>query len=163
MLFSFSSGCHLFCSLCGAAVRHTLLVTHSPGGSLPFWFLKPSPCHCKTCFFASACRPCLFFDPCRWLAGSLCWWRLSSVQIFFHKKSKWSCSWARKKRQGSFRVWAASKGKFVVLTAYAGSLGYDRSCAVRFWIFFYPTDPRNTDRPNHGSCDKTVRVYKKLV
>ena len=29
--------------------------------------------------------------------------------------------------------------------------------------FFYPTDPRNTDRPNHESCDKTVRVYKKLT
>ena len=42
---------------------------------------------------------------------------------------------------------------------------YDRSCAVRFLIF-HPTDPRNTDRPNHESCDKTVRVYntyKKLT
>ena len=29
--------------------------------------------------------------------------------------------------------------------------------------FFYPTGPRNTDRPNYESCDKTVRVYKKLT
>ena len=28
---------------------------------------------------------------------------------------------------------------------------------------FYPTDPRNTDRPKHETCDKTVRVYKKLT
>ena len=28
---------------------------------------------------------------------------------------------------------------------------------------FYTTDPRNTDRPKHETCDKTVRVYKKLT
>ena len=34
------------------------------------------------------------------------------------------------------------------------------------WVdfeLFYPTDPRNTDRPKHETCDKTVRVYKKLT
>ena len=28
---------------------------------------------------------------------------------------------------------------------------------------FYPTAPRNTDRPKHETCDKTARVYKKLT
>ena len=64
-LFSFSSGCLLFCSLCGAAVCHTLLVTHSPGGSLPFWFLRPYPCHFKTCFFRVSVQTVPLFRPQR--------------------------------------------------------------------------------------------------
>ena len=81
---------------------------------------------------------CLSFNPCRCPAGSLCWWRLPSIENFFHcnfrQKSKRSRSWAWKKREGSFRAWAASKGMVVALTAYAGSSGYDRCVDVDGWI-----------------------------
>ena len=106
--------------------------------------------------------------PCRWPAGSLCWWQLPSIQSFFHcnfrQKSKRSWSSAWKKRQVSFRAWAASKGMFVVLTAYTGSLGYDRY--VEGWILklflTWLILEMLTDRPTKV-CEKNAWFHEKLT
>ena len=45
--------------------KNTLLVTASPGGSLPFCFSRPSPCRAETCLFASLCSLCHSFNPCQ--------------------------------------------------------------------------------------------------
>ena len=99
--------------------------------------------------------------PCRWPAGSLCWWRLPSIQNVSHcnfrQKSKRSWSWTWKKGQVSFRAWAASKGMFVVLIAYTGSLGCTM-WTVGIWNFLTQLIRLEipTDRPTKV-CEKTVR------
>ena len=126
--------------------RHAFLATSSPGGSLPFSFSRTSsPCYAETRFVASPCSLCLSFNPCRWPAGSLCWWRLPSIQnsdrppiVTFDRKvndrdrelgrTGKVLSELEQLQRACSSYWRkkASKLSSMTLTVYAGSFKYDR-------------------------------------
>ena len=105
--------------------------------------------------------------PCRWPAGSLCWWRLPSIQNFFyrnfHQKSKRWWQWAWKKASFSW-AWAASEGMFVELTAYSRSSGYDRYVAGWILKLFFTRLilEMSTDQPTkvcENKCPVSGKAY----
>ena len=151
-----------------------LLVTSSPGGSLPLYFSRSSSKvlalrGAKTCFFASPCSLCVsLLVPCRWLPGSLCWWRLPSIQNFFHRnvcqKSKRWWQWAWKKGKFLFELQqlqraCSSYWQHIVVPQVRSIREKINTWTVGFWNFFYPTDPRNADRPTHERLRKKVRFH----
>ena len=101
-------------------------------------------------------------------AGSLCRWRLPSIQSLsicnVDQKSKRSWSWTRKKRQVSFQTWAASKCMLELLTAYTGSLGYHQNVegSILKLIFLLTESARSNDRSSQESPQKISHFRKSL-
>ena len=149
-----------------------LLVTFSPGGSLPFCFSRSSSKVLALRRRASSRLPAVcvsLLTPCRWPAGSLCWWRLPSIQNFSHltfAKKVSDCD-REPGRKGIFLFELEQLQRACSLywqLILVPQLGYDRY--VDGWILklFYPTDPpRNTDRPTLESPRKMPNFRKSLL
>ena len=152
-------------------VRHTLLVTcsaSSPGGSLPFCFSRSFPYRAETCFFVSLCSPCLSFNPCRWPAGSLCWWPFvwtSSLVNLAWPVEKSKRSWGRKKVQQSFLTLPAASFKGHVRRT-ESVCGFLRKRPVHGWLNFetFLPDTRNrqlADGPTKAKPAKKRSDFRK--
>ena len=150
-------------------VIQALLVTSSPGGSLPFCISKSSPCRAETCFFSV--QSVSLFQSLSVTGGFalLVVLRPNFCHYYFSQKPhERSESGARKKRQGSSLAWlewaASFKGHVRRTDSVLAWCFLDkRSITVDCWILklFYPTDPRNTDRPTHESLRKHCPIFGK--
>ena len=77
----------------------------------------------------------------------------------------WTIGNVRTQEKGKDIFWLERAGSFkervrrTYITAYAGSLTNDRG--LLGFETFYPTDPRNTDRPTHESLRKNCPIFGK--